>query len=184
VTRAAHRLGRSAAVVLGLAIAASAALTTTPVIRTAHASVAAQLPTFDANLLAHINRVRVNHGLVRLTPTAGTTDVAHGWSCTMADQRSVFHNGRLADQLESHGSKQWTTYGENVASQRAGATARHLFKAYMDSPMHRANILDPTARFIGIWSKRDGHFRFNTMDFVGSGSWAYDDSYGGTRRTC
>ena len=189
MTRAPRRIGRSAAVVVGLAIAASAAVSTTPVIRHADAaatvtSVAAKLSSFDANLLKHINRVRANHGLVRLAATAGTSDVAHGWSCTMADQHLLAHNGRLPAQLETHGSKNWTSYAENVASQRAGATAAHLFRSYMNSPVHRTNILDPSARFIGIWSKRAGHFRYNTMDFVGSGSWAYDNSYGGLRRSC
>lgn len=184
MTRAAHRLGRSAAVVLGLAIAASAALTATPAIRSAHAMSLSTLSSFDAHLLTHINRVRTNHGLVRVSLAAGTTDVAHGWACDMAARDAVSHNLHLAGQLETHGSEQWTTYGENVAVQREGLTAGTLFRAYMKSPEHRSNILDPSARFVGIWSKRTGHWRYNTIDFVGSGSWAYDGDYGAPRRTC
>jgi uncharacterized protein YkwD len=185
VTRVHRRLGRSATVVVGLALAASAGLSTTPVVTTAHAtSVAASIPSFDSHLLAHINKARARHGLVRVSLAAGTTDVAHGWTCGMADRRLVSHNLRLGSQLETHGSPQWRTYGENVAAQRLALTAGQMFRAYMKSPEHRANILDPSARFVGIWSKRSGHWRYNTIDFVGSNSGAYDSSYGAPRRTC
>ena len=183
--RAPRHLGRSATVVVGLALAASAGLSTTPVVSTAQAtSVAASLPSFDAHLLAHINKARVAHGLVRVTLAAGTTDVAHGWTCGMASQNLVLHNMHLPAQLETHGSPDWRTYGENVAAQRVGLSAGTLFQAYMKSPEHRANILDPSARFVGIWSKRSGHWRYNTIDFVGSNSGAYNTSYGAPRRTC
>jgi uncharacterized protein YkwD len=185
VTRVPRHLGRSATVVVGLALAASAGLSTTPVIREAHAaSVAATIPSFDSHLLAHINQKRANHGLPKVSLAAGTTDVAHGWTCGMASRDAVSHNLQLPTQLETHGSKQWTSYGENVAVQRSGLTARRLFRAYMKSPEHRANILDPSARFVGIWSKRSGHWRYNTIDFVGSGSYAYDSSYGAPRKSC
>jgi len=188
VTRAHRHVGRSAAVVLGLALAASAGLSTTPVIRDAHAAstitVAATLNGFDAHMLAHINKKRARHGLHKVALAAGTTDVAHGWTCGMASRDAVSHNMSLPTQLASHGSKQWTSYGENVAVQKAGLTATRLFRAYMKSPEHRANILDPSARYVGIWSKKSGHWRYNTIDFVGAGSYAYSDSYGAPRKTC
>jgi hypothetical protein len=62
--------------------------------------------------------------------------------------------------------------------------ARSLFHAYMQSPGHRANILDRSARFIGVWSKKGNGFRWNTLDFVGSTSKSYTDSYGASRASC
>jgi uncharacterized protein YkwD len=79
----------------------------------------------------------------------------------------------------------WTSYDENVGYVRTGSRAAALFRAYMNSPEHRANILDPHARYVGVWSKRssDG-FRYNTIDFVGSTKSAYINTYGAPRRTC
>ena len=54
----------------------------------------------------------------------------------------------------------------------------------MNSPEHRANILDPSVRFVGVWSKRGGHRRFNTIDFVGSQSTSYNTAYGAERQGC
>jgi uncharacterized protein YkwD len=139
---------------------------------------------FDAKLLHLINRARENRGLHRLILTAGTTDVAHTWSCRLASSSILSHNGNLGSQLETHGSYNWTTYAENVGYVMAGTGARGLFRAYMHSPGHRANILDRDARFIGIWSKKGGGFRWNTLDFVGSTASAYNDSYGASRATC
>src|SRR4051812_38988188 len=80
----------------------------------AAAATTVSLKTFDARLIGYINRARVNHGLRRLIVVAGTTDVAHGWSCRLAGVHELVHNGALANQLETHGSANWTAYGENI----------------------------------------------------------------------
>jgi uncharacterized protein YkwD len=54
----------------------------------------------------------------------------------------------------------------------------------MASPGHRANILDRTFRYVGVWTKTSNGSRWNTLDFVGSTVGAYHYSYGSTRRTC
>jgi len=142
------------------------------------------LSTFDARLLYDINHARTIRGIRALTVVAGTTDVAHGWSCHLAGVHLLSHNLRLGTQLESHGSYYWTTYGENVGMIGTTAGADSLFRAYMSSPAHRANILDRTFRFIGLWTKSSGGMRWNTMDFVGSAASSYSYAYGPTRRTC
>ena len=55
-----------------------------------------------------------------------------------------------------------------------------LFRAYMHSPKHRANILDGHYRFVGIHTERRHGQRWNTLDFVDS----YSGTYGATRATC
>jgi len=142
------------------------------------------LSTFDSRLLADMNHARTARGMRALTAVAGTTDVAHGWSCHMAGVSLLSHNLRLGALLETHGSYWWTTYGENVGVVPTTAGADTLFRAYMASPEHRANILDPSYRYVGVWSKSAGGFRWNTVDFVGSALSSYKYSYGPTRRTC
>src|SRR3954447_17048915 len=179
------RNGRATAVVIGLAIAASVAIAPPPASPKARA--AGYQPTltrFDTRLLADMNRARAAHGLRPLVVAAGTTDVAHAWSCHLAQVRALSHNGSIARQLESHGSRLWTSYAENVGWVRRHAGADRLFRAYMNSPEHRANILDPSLRFVGLWSKRGGHHRYNTVVFVGARSSAYDAAYGAARQTC
>ena len=142
------------------------------------------LSAFDSRLLYDINHARTVRGIRALSLVAGTTDVAHGWSCHMAGASWLSHNSRLGTVLESHGSYFWTTYGENVGVTSSTAGADSLFRAYMNSPGHRANILDRTFRFVGVWTKGSGGRRWNTIDFVGSAAGSYSYAYGGTRRTC
>jgi uncharacterized protein YkwD len=152
-----------------------------------HAAAATYTPTlstFDARLLYDINHARTIRGIRALTPVAGTTDVAHGWSCHMAAVSVLSHDLRLAALLETHGSYWWTTYGENVGMVSSTSGADTLFRAYMNSPAHRANILDRSFRYVGVWSKRSGGRRWNTIDFVGSTASSYKYGYGPTRRTC
>ena len=78
-----------------------------------------------------------------------------------------------------HGSGAWRTLGENVGMS-SGTDADMLFHAYMQSPPHRANILDGSYRYIGIHTSHGGGIAWNTLDFVD----AYSASYGATRATC
>lgn len=172
--------------VAGLALGmAGAVLTTWPLAAGAHAATdAPTLSAYDARLLHDINDARAAHRLRPLVLAAGTTDVAHGWSCRQAASAVLEHNPNLRVALERHGSRSWTTYGENAGVVASVSGADVLFGAYMNSPEHRANILDPQYRYVGIWSSRRGATRWNTIDFVGQWASSYDAAYGPTRQTC
>jgi len=148
------------------------------------ASTTPALSHFDNRLLGDINRARASRGMRRLALVAGTTDVAHRWSCHMATYGVLSHNPGLRSALATHGSADWTTYGENIAKQPTGYGADHLFRRYMRDPAHRANILDRSYRYVGLWSKRGSGRRWNTTDFVGAPIDSYHFSYGGTRVAC
>ena len=183
VTRTRTGIRAAAAVVFAAVVGVS--IGSIPFATTAGAATTAPaLSQFDARLLADINHARAAHGERALRAVAGTTDVAHGWSCHMAADLTLAHNGRLGSLLDSHGSSLWTTYGENVGYTTATAGADRLFHDYMNSPLHRANILNRSYRYVGIWSKRSNGRRWNTIDFVGSTVSSYNYGYGITRRTC
>jgi uncharacterized protein YkwD len=148
------------------------------------ASATPALSHFDNRLLSDINRARASRGMRRLALVAGTTDVAHRWSCHMAKYDVLAHNPGLRSDLETHGLPDWTSYGENIAKQPTAYGADHLFRRYMLDPAHRANILDRSYRYVGVWSKRGFGRRWNTTDFVGAPAGSYRVSYGGTRVTC
>lgn len=140
---------------------------------------APHLSTYDARLLHDINRARVAHGRAALRATAGTTDVAHRWSCHMGRWTTLSHRPNLVTAISTSGSSAWHVMGENVGVS-SGGDADVLFRAYMNSPKHRANILDSSYRFLGIHTSiRDGQ-RWNTLDFVDR----YSGTYGATRATC
>lgn len=139
---------------------------------TAPAASAATSPSsYTARLAYLVNQAREQNGVRALTVTSGTSEVAAGWSAHLASAQALSHNPNLASQLESHGSPNWTTYGENVG-QGTSSNADALFTAYMNSPEHRANILDPSYRYLGIATVFTGSYSWNTMDFV--------DQYGST----
>src|SRR3954465_9520929 len=142
------RLSRAVGVVVAVAGLCTTVTTLGPLAQQAAASTTVSRSGFDARLLADINRARSAHGIRRLIVVAGTTDVAHGWSCRLAALRARAHTPSLASQLASHGSANWTAYGENVGMVASTAGADALFRAYMNSAPHRANILDPDYKYV------------------------------------
>jgi uncharacterized protein YkwD len=176
-------LARPAAV-LAAAASISTGLAAGPAVQQASASTLTSLSRFDQRLVADMNHARAARGIRQLVVVAGTSDVAHGWSCHLANVELLAHNGNLGSALDSHGSANATTYGENVGAESTADGADALFHAYMNSPAHRANILDPSFKYVGVWTKRGGGFRWNTIDFVGKTSSSYSYGYGGMKKTC
>jgi uncharacterized protein YkwD/mRNA-degrading endonuclease toxin of MazEF toxin-antitoxin module len=127
--------------------------------------------SYGARVVALVNQARADQGLAALTVTSGTSTVATGWSDHLAAARALSHNPNLKAQLESHGSPNWTIYGENVG-EAPTTSPDALFNAYMKSPEHRANILETRYRFVGVGVVFGGSNAWNTLDFV--------DSYAGS----
>jgi hypothetical protein len=120
---------------------------------------------FGSRLVTLVNQARAQHGLRALTVAGGTSTVAAGWTQHLAEQQALSHNPDLASQLESHGSPDWTTYAENVAT-GSPPSADAMFQDYMNSPEHRDNILDGHFRYIGVGVVFTGSTAWNTLDFV------------------
>jgi uncharacterized protein YkwD len=174
-----HRLGVAAA---------SAALTAAPVIGVvapapmttpAAASMRAVntvlLNGFEARLVAEINAARAERGLRPLKVVSGATDVARSWSWHMARVRTLSHNPSLVDDIDHAGSGSWRMVAENVGFGPSDEPAT-LFAAYMHSTPHRANILDSSARYLGVGVVERDSVAYNTLDFTD----AYSTRYGGT----
>jgi hypothetical protein len=100
--------------------------------------------------------------------------VAASWTAHLAAQRGLSHNPNLVYDVQHHGSAAATTIAENVG-EGAPTDPDGLFTAYMNSPEHRANILDSGLRYIGMAVDFSGGYAWNTMDFV--------DRYGSSTAT-
>jgi uncharacterized protein YkwD len=137
----------------------------------------AVLSSYEGRLLVLTNQARVADGLHALVAAPGATDVARRWSAVLATQDGLAHNPSVANDLAQAGSPGWTVVTENVGMGPAG-DADTLFTAYMNSPHHRENILDPAVRYVGIGAVSvntpdNGPMTFDTMDFTDSYSMTY-----------
>jgi hypothetical protein len=94
-------------------------------------------------LLAMVNNLRASHGQAPLTPSATLGSVAQAWSAHMAATNTLGHNPNLASQAGGG----WTKIGENVAG-AGNITA--VFNAFVNSPFHLGNMLDPAYNVTGI----------------------------------
>ncbi|HVF04662.1 MAG TPA: CAP domain-containing protein [Frankiaceae bacterium] len=135
-----------------------------------------RLNAVEARLTTLINHARTSRGIPALTVAPGTTDLARAWAMNQASKNTLYHNPALVAGVEGHGSGDWRAVSENVGR---GWDAASLFQAYMNSPSHRANILDRSVRYLGIgWVERPDGSGYNTQVFVDR----YSTAYGRTRR--
>lgn len=126
------------------------------------------LNSFESRLVADMNAARRSAGLGTVAVGGGTTELARSWAEHLAAVGTLSHNPNLLTGLESHGSPNWTFAAENVGYGPA-SSADTLFTAYMNSPEHRANILAPRARYVGVGAVATASgTEFNTIDFVDS----------------
>jgi uncharacterized protein YkwD len=132
-----------------------------------------RLNASEAALVGYINQARRKAGLAPVTVTPGTTDVARRWALRMATSKTLGHNPNFAAEVGRSGSPNWTKVSENVGYASA-CDPKQLFDAYMNSPGHRANILDRKVRYIGMGSvdrtdpKWSCGIVWNAMNFVDS----------------
>lgn len=130
---------RVASLLVTLALAGGAGLLATP---------AAQAQTtIEAQFVERINAARGQHGLAPLRVRDGLTDYARSHSAAMSSRRTLFHTGSFSVICC------WSAIAENVG---VGYTVRGVHRAFMGSATHRANILDPTKRHVGVGVVRRG----------------------------
>ena len=105
-----------------------------------------------------LNNRRADHGMraLHLSPRLGLA--ARGHSADMAGRRYFSHDSRsggsFVERIRSAGylqqARSWRV-GENIAwGNGRFATPRSIMAAWMHSPGHRANILNPGFREVGV----------------------------------
>jgi uncharacterized protein YkwD len=96
----------------------------------------------EQQFVASINSARASVGHAKLTTSSDLTSVARAWAAKMAASNTLKHNPNLTSQVTN-----WRYAGENVG---VGANVPQLHEAFMDSPAHKANILDRDYTQIGV----------------------------------
>lgn len=99
--------------------------------------------------VAAVNQERAAAGLAAVSVAADLVGVARQHAVVMADGQDLHHNPNLTTQVSG-----WQKVGENVGK---GPSVAPIQQAFMESPAHRANVLDPDWTEIGVGVEaRDG----------------------------
>lgn len=118
-------------------------------------------PTTDleAEFLAHLNRIRAEHGLGSLSAHGELTTASRNWSAHLASINDLAHESDLSRGL----SADWRRLGENVGT---GPEVAAMMQAFMNSPAHKKNILEPGFTHVGIGVVISGKVMFTTHRFM------------------
>jgi uncharacterized protein YkwD len=141
------------------------------VVDVAQAARLAALSGEESSLLSAMNTVRLAHGLQPLRADFRLERAARGHSSRMLRTGSFSH-GAFATRIRRVGVRS-PRIGENLAwSTGALTAARAIVDMWLASPEHRANLLHPGYRLVGVGALRgcfDGrrHALMVTTDFAG-----------------
>jgi uncharacterized protein YkwD len=94
-----------------------------------------------------VNREREAHGLPPLHASAELSRSAQGWSDEMVARRFFSHGSDFAARISAAGYR-WSAAAENIATGQPTPWA--VVRAWMASPGHCQNILNPTYRDLGV----------------------------------
>ena len=107
--------------------------------RPAHADPASE----EAQFIALTNQLRASKGLSTLQVHPEVTAVARRWAGRMAAAGAISHNMNLPNEVHLS----WTKLGENVGT---GGAVEAIQTAFINSPKHYENLVDPVWNYIGI----------------------------------
>ncbi len=124
------------------------------------------LSAYEREVVALTNRYRAQYGLSPLTIDTHLSEIARMKSLDMHDKRYFDHNsptyGSPFDMMKRFGVT-YRTAGENIAM--GYRTAQSVVDGWMNSPGHRANILNKSFTKIGVGYVADGSYC--TQMFIG-----------------
>ena len=112
----------------------------------------------EASFVAKINDLRASKGLPALQVNANLVSKARGWAAGMAAAGRIWHS-TLSDGITAD----WQKLGENVGM---GGSVDGLHAAFVASPHHYENLVDPVFNYVGIGVVDSGGKIYVTVDFM------------------
>lgn len=107
-----------------------------------------------------LNELRASRGAGPLGVRPDLVGVARGWSGAMAGAGGISHNPALGAQAPAD----WARLGENVG---VGHDVQGLHDAFVASPSHYKNMVDPQFHLVGVGVTRGADGRmFVTVNFM------------------
>lgn len=110
-----------------------------------------------AQFVSSINAARAAAGLAPYAVAGDLAAVAQNWSAQMAAAGGISHNPNLTTQVSD-----WQEVGENVGE---GPDEPAINSAFLNSPEHRANILDTGYTQVGVGVTVAGDVVYVVEDF-------------------
>lgn len=92
-----------------------------------------------------INELRTSQGLRALEVHPELIEPSRDWAEHLAATEDLIH----ADDLTTGVSVYWVKMGENIGTAATGRTDQ-LFSAFVESPSHLENLLDPDFDYVGV----------------------------------
>ena len=113
----------------------------------------------EAQFVALLNQTRASVGVAPLIVDAQLTTLARQHAQTMADAGKIFH----ANPISAGVTAPWIKLGENVGT---GPSVPPVMNAFIASPAHYANIVDPAFTYVGVGVVWVGNQMFTTHRFM------------------
>jgi uncharacterized protein YkwD len=145
---------RTALLVCGVVICCCAVLAWQPAKASADRG---NLDRSERKVIRIVNRIRAGHGLRRLKASRPLAAAATEHTGDMLRRDFLSHDSSdgtaMSDRVRRYaGAKDWV--GESIAAIPGRATARKAVRMWMNSPPHRAVLLSPSGRRIGVGKRR------------------------------
>jgi hypothetical protein len=122
------------------------------------ASAQADTTSDEAAFVAKLNDLRSSKGLPPLQVNANLVAKARDWSAGMAAAGRIWHS-TLSDGV----TENWRKLGENVGM---GGSVDGLHRAFVNSPHHYDNLVDPAFGHVGIGIVMKGSTIYVTQVFM------------------
>src|SRR5438552_5288721 len=112
----------------------------------------------EAAFVAKINDLRATKGLAGLQVNANLVAKARAWAAGMAAAGRIWHS-TLSDGITAD----WQKLGENVGM---GGSVDGLHAAFVASPHHYENLVDPAFAYVGIGIAMNGDTMYVAEEFM------------------
>lgn len=116
----------------------------------------------EGGFVIKLNELRTSQGLNPLNVRQDLVALARSWSAQMAAAGAISHNPALVAQAP----KDWTRLGENVG---VGGDFVSLHHAFVGSPTHYANMVNPAFTDVGVGVVWSGNTMFVAVEFMTGG---------------
>jgi uncharacterized protein YkwD len=114
-----------------------------------------------AKMIHFVNHYRARHDVPLLRMDRDVVRIAQRHSVRMASSSTLFHSSDMWTKLRTQNASCW---GENIGM---GPSVWRVFKAWVHSSEHRANMLNRRYRRTGIGVARAHGYLWITMIFYG-----------------
>ncbi len=101
-------------------------------------------------IVTEINRIRAEKGLSTLSPHPALARAAQRHAADMANKTFMDHTGSDGSDVGARAARagyRWSAIAENIAASQR--TAIETVRAWLASPGHRANMLNPNFKHAG-----------------------------------